>query len=63
MGRVSAYVLVGLPFFIALAVTLLSPTYMAPLYHTSAGHMLIGIGLGMLAFGSVILKRMVAFQD
>jgi tight adherence protein B len=63
MGRVSAYVLVGLPFFIALAITLLSPTYMAPLYHTSAGHILIGTGLGMLTVGSLILKRMVAFQD
>ena len=63
MGRVSAYVLVGLPFFIALTVTLLSPSYMAPLYNTSAGHMLIGIGLGMIAFGSTILKRMVAFRD
>ena len=36
MGRMSAYMLVGLPFFIAIAVTLMNPTYMAPLYHT--GH-------------------------
>ena len=33
------------------------------LYNTSAGHMLIGIGLGMITFGSAILKRMVAFRD
>ena len=30
MGRMSAYVLIGLPFFIAIAITLLNPTYMAP---------------------------------
>ena len=37
MGRMSAYVLIGLPFFIALAITVMNPDYMAPLYHTSAG--------------------------
>lgn len=63
MGRISAYVLVGLPFFIALAVTLLSPSYMAPLYHTAAGHTLIGLGLGMIVIGSFVLKRMVAFAN
>ncbi len=41
MGRMSAYVLVGLPFFIALALTLMNREYMAPLYHTSTGHKLI----------------------
>jgi tight adherence protein B len=61
MGRMSAYVLIGLPFFIALAVTIMNPGYMAPLYHTSTGHMLIFIGLSMMAFGSVILRKMVSF--
>ena len=41
MGRMSAYVLIGLPFFIALALTLMNPEYMSPLYHTNAGHMLM----------------------
>jgi Flp pilus assembly protein TadB len=36
---------------------------MAPLYHTSAGHMLLAVGLGMIAFGSTLLKRIVAFKD
>jgi tight adherence protein B len=62
MGRMSAYVLIGLPFFLALALTALNPEYMAPLYHTSAGHKLIGLGLGMMAVGAVILKKMVSFK-
>ena len=62
MGRASAYVLVALPFFIAFAITLLNPTYMDPLYHTSTGHMLIFMGLGMMAFGSLILKKLVSFR-
>jgi tight adherence protein B len=62
MGRAGAYVLVALPFFIAAAITLINPTYMDPLYHTSTGHMLIYIGLAMMAFGSVILKKIVSFK-
>ena len=62
MGRASAYVLIALPFFIAFALTLLNPDYMAPLYNTSTGHMLIFMGLGMMAFGSLILKKLVSFR-
>jgi tight adherence protein B len=62
MGRASAYVLIGLPFFIAFALTLLNPDYMAPLYSTSTGHTLIFVGLGMMAFGSLILKKLVSFR-
>ena len=62
MGRASAYVLVALPFFIAFAITLLNPTYMDPLYHSSTGHMLIFMGLGMMAFGSLLLKKIVSFR-
>jgi tight adherence protein B len=62
MGRASAYVLIALPFFIAFALTLLNPDYMAPLYNTSTGHMLIFVGLGMMAFGSLILKKLVSFR-
>jgi tight adherence protein B len=62
MGRMAAYVLVGLPFFIALAMTVLNPTYMDPLFHTHTGHMLIMGGLTMMAFGSLILKKIVSFK-
>jgi tight adherence protein B len=62
MGRMSAYVLIGLPFFIAAAITVMNPSYMSPLYHTSAGHMLMLIGGGMMVIGSGILKKMVAFK-
>ena len=62
MGRMSAYTLVGLPFFVALVVTLMNPTYMSPLYHTGTGHMLLFGGMGMIAFGSAILKKIVSFK-
>jgi tight adherence protein B len=62
MGRASAYVLIALPFFVAMAITLLNPTYMDPLYHSSTGHMLIIVGLVMMAFGSLILRKIVSFK-
>ncbi len=62
MGRASAYVLVGLPFFIAIAITVMNPSYMDPLYHTTTGHKLIFIGLVMMAFGSLLLRRIVQFK-
>jgi tight adherence protein B len=62
MGRASAYVLVGIPFFLAVAITLINGEYMDPLYHSSAGHTLIGLGLGMMAVGSLILKKIVSFR-
>ena len=62
MGRASAYVLMGLPFFIALVITVMNPEYMDPLYHTSTGHNLIIGGLLMMCFGAVVLRKIVAFK-
>ena len=62
MGRMAAYVLIGLPFFIAISMSLLNPTYMDPLFHTHTGHMLMMVGLTMMAFGSLVLKKIVSFK-
>src|SRR5205814_9667570 len=48
MGRMSAYVLVGLPFFMAAAITLMNPSYMAPLWHSGTGHTMVVAGLTMI---------------
>jgi tight adherence protein B len=62
MGRLSAYVLVGLPFFMAAAVTLMNPTYMHPLWHTGAGHAMVTVGLIMIGGGSLMLKKIASFR-
>ena len=62
MGRMSAYVLVGLPFFVGVAASVISPTYMSPLWNSRNGHELIGAGLVMLAAGSLILRKIVSFR-
>ncbi len=62
MGRMSAYVLVGLPFLVGGAIGVMNPDYMAPLFHSSAGHKLLLLGLTMMAVGSLILKKIVSFK-
>jgi tight adherence protein B len=62
MGRMSGYVLGALPFLIALAVTVINPGYMSVLWNTTTGHQLVGAGLGMLAVGSAMLKKIVSFR-
>ena len=62
MGRMSAYTLVAIPFFIAGMVSLTNRSYMTPLFHTHIGHLLLFVGLTMMAIGSLILKKIVAFK-
>ena len=62
MGRMSAYVLIGLPFFLAGALSLVNPGYMAPLFNTSAGHKMIMLSIVMMAIGSLLLKKIVSFK-
>jgi tight adherence protein B len=62
MGRMSAYTLIGIPFFLAGVITLVNRPYMRPLYYSHKGHMLILIGFAMMAVGSLILKKIVSFR-
>jgi tight adherence protein B len=62
MGRASAYVLVGVPFFMLGTITLLSPEYMDPLYHSSTGNKLLILGAVMISIGSLMLRKIVSFK-
>jgi tight adherence protein B len=59
MGRLSAYVLIGLPFAMAAGLTLINADYMLPLFTTYVGHILIVVALVMMALGSLVLRRLV----
>ncbi len=62
MGRASAYTLVGMPFALALIITVINAEYMSPLYHTSIGHKMIIMGLVMMAIGSYMLRKIATFR-
>ena len=61
-GRMSAYVLGGLPFFVAALISVISPSYMTPLWHTGTGHAMVGTALVMLGIGSLLLRKIVSFK-
>jgi len=62
MGRMSSYVLIALPFGVGGAATAMNPTYMSPLFHTSAGHKMLVGGVIMITAGSVILNKIASFK-
>jgi tight adherence protein B len=59
MGRMSATILICLPFGLTALMTAISPRYMKPLFTTSTGHGLIVFSLVSLTIGALFLKRLV----
>lgn len=62
MGRMSAYVLVALPFFLAAVLTLLNSSYMSPLWHTGTGKALVAFAMVSIGIGSLMLRKIVSFK-
>ncbi len=62
MGRMAAYVLVGMPFFLAVLLSLINYTYMKPLFTTYTGRFFIVLALVGMTIGSLILKKIVSFR-
>ena len=63
MGRMSAIVLASMPIGLAFLLTLISPSYMRPLWSSSPGHFLIVFSLISMAIGGLILKRIVTVRS
>lgn len=58
-GRLSAYILAGLPFFIGFAVFLLNPSYIMILFTDPIGHIMLVFAGIMLIIGIFVMKNMV----
>jgi tight adherence protein B len=61
-GRVSALVLLVLPFALALLLLLLNHDYFQPLVRTETGRLFVIGALGLLVVGAVWLRRVVAYD-
>lgn len=61
-GRLSAYILIALPVLLAVYMLLVRREYIAPLYTTTLGLMLIAFGVVMLSVGSFVMSRMVKVE-
>ena len=55
----SAGILLAMPFVMALAVNVMSPGYLAPLFHTQMGLVLVGVALVMMGLGAIILRKLI----
>jgi tight adherence protein B len=62
MGRASAYVLVGMPFGLALMIFLIDRSYLRPLWAESAGHIMVIVGLISMTFGGIVTRKIVNFK-
>jgi tight adherence protein B len=58
-GRLSAYILIAIPFFFALLLSIMNPTFLRVLATDPIGRTLVAIGLVMMVIGVVIMRKMV----
>ena len=58
-GRMSRWVLTGIPIFLLVMLTVINPTYMNLLYTTTIGRILLAICAVMVTAGSLVIKRIV----
>jgi tight adherence protein B len=61
-GRLSAWILGGLPPFFVAYLTLTRPTYVAPMFHTHLGWILCGVGITSMTIGAFWLKKAVKVE-
>jgi tight adherence protein B len=61
-AKSSAAIIGSLPFLLIMALSVLNPNYMTPMFHTSMGHMLLaGSGIWM-SCGVLVMRQMINFQ-
>jgi tight adherence protein B len=61
-GRLSAYILGGLPPFFVLYLSLTQPEYVAPMFETTLGWIMCGVGLTMMTVGLLWMKKAVKVE-
>jgi tight adherence protein B len=62
-GRMSAYVLLAMPFVMGLAIFAFNPAYMGPLFSTTMGKLMIGVALVSMTIGGLIIRKIVSFKE
>ena len=61
-ARASTMILGSLPGLVSVILVMTSPSYIMPLFTDVRGLVLVGIALGMLAFGVFVMVRMAKFE-
>ncbi len=58
-GRLSAIILVAMPFVMAIAVSIISPGYLDPLFEEQVGRMLLVGALMLMVIGIIVIKNLI----
>lgn len=61
-GRLTAAILIALPIFMAIAISIINPKYMKVLFEDPKGPLILGIAAGLQVFGSMILWKIIHFE-
>jgi len=61
-GRMSAGILLALPFGVAFLMSITNPGYMDPLFTTRLGNILLVIGGGLMGLGAIVIKKLVTID-
>jgi len=61
-GRLSAIILVALPIFVAMALSIMNPSYISILATDPIGKLLVFIALIMMVLGIFFIKRLVGIR-
>jgi tight adherence protein B len=61
-ARLSAVILVVLPFVIVTAMAIINPRYLPTLLNDPVGHVLMAVSITMMIIGIVFIKRMIAIK-
>ena len=62
MGSLSAYVLLGMPIFMGMVLSLLNREYMQPLFYTPTGHKLMIAGAFFMTLGYLACMKIVRIK-
>lgn len=61
-GKLSAYILFGLPFLVGTVLHVINPNYMDVLFTDPLGQKIIAVGLVLMTTGALVTKKMIAMK-
>lgn len=62
-GRLQAWVMVALPFLLAMALSVIDPASMAPLWSSGRGHAVLGVIVALELLGLFWIRRLIRLDD
>jgi len=61
-GRLTRWILIGLPIAVGVLASLLNPYYMRPLFTTAAGQVMLAVVIAMMIVGSFMIKKILEIE-